>query len=299
MKFKTPVALFIYKRRYTTFKVFEQISKVKPEKLFIIGDGPKNVNEQDTIYSIRDDLEKSVTWDCNLQLVYSDKNMGLANRVTSGLDEVFKKVDKLIILEDDTLPDNSFFYFCQELLEKYKDDDRVGHISGCNHHEYNDTSSYNFCSVANIWGWATWKRAWLHFDLKMPTWREKNKKVFMKYWIKERFHRNGMIKMFDLHCINNDPWAWSYQWLYALYSNNLYSVVPKQNLVSNIGIGPSATNTISDKTLEEYPPIKSYMKFPLNHPTLRRNIEFEKYYYNKSKPSLTRRTKNALKSLFQ
>ena len=155
MKFKTPVALFIYKRRYTTFKVFEQISKIKPENLFIIGDGPKNVNEQETVYSIRNDLKKSVTWDCNLQLIYADTNLGLANRVASGLDEVFKKVDKLIILEDDTLPDISFFYFCQEMLERYNSNYRIGHVSGCNHFETDFADSYYFCSIANIWGWAT------------------------------------------------------------------------------------------------------------------------------------------------
>ena len=298
MSFSTPIALFIYKRSESTLKVLERISEVKPIQLFIIADGPKDPSELKKINSVRNEVERSINWDCDLQRIYAKNNFGLAKRVSSGLNEVFQYVDRLIVLEDDTLPQISFFHFCEELLEKYNDDGRVGHISGCNHYEYDDISSYNFCSIANIWGWATWKRAWLHYDLNMPTWREKNKKVFMKYWIQDRFHRNGMIKMFDLHCMNNDPWAWSYQWLYALYSNNLYSIVPNQNLVSNIGIGPGATNTISDISLEEYPPINSCMEFPLNHPSLRRNISFEKFYYNKSKPSLIRRTKNTIKSLF-
>lgn len=299
MTFKTPVALFIYKRRHTTFKVFEQISKVKPEKLFIIGDGPKNVNEQETIYSIRSDLEKSVTWDCNLQLVYADKNMGLANRVTTGLDEVFKKVDKLIILEDDTHPDISFFYFCQEMLERYENNNRIGHVSGCNHYETDFVVSYYFCSIANIWGWATWKRAWKYFDLKMLSWNEQNKKVFMKHWIGNRYQRIGMMKMFDLHYMNEDPWAWSYQWLYALYSNNLLSIVPSQNLVSNIGIGPNATNTRNDIHIENYPPVKPNNKSSIIHPRFERNKDFENYYYNKLQPSISRRIKNSLKSFLK
>ena len=298
MSFSTPIALFIYKRKETTLRVLERISELKPVQLFIIADGPKNSSELKIINSIKNEVESMINWNCDIRRIYAKTNYGLAKRVSSGLSKAFQSVDRLIVLEDDTLPQISFFHFCDELLEKYKDDDRVGHISGCNHHEYDDKNSYNFSSVANIWGWATWKRAWLHFDLNMPTWREKNKKVFMKHWIKERFHRNGMIKMFDLHCMNNDPWAWSYQWLYALYSNNLLSIVPNKNLVSNIGIGPDATNTIRNITIEDYPPIKSYMKFPLKHPTLMRNIAFEKYYYNKSEPSFIRRIKNSIKSIF-
>ena len=120
--------------------------------------------------------------------MYSDTNLGCAKRVQTGLDYVFENEEMAIILEDDTLPDPSFFNFCEELLERYKHDKRVAHISGCNLHSnaVNFKESYCFSSIVNIWGWATWKRAWIHYDINMPSWDNEDKESFLSHWCQDR-----------------------------------------------------------------------------------------------------------------
>ena len=236
---KTPVVFIIFKRIDTTKKVFRLIHYYKPNKLYLVADGPKTIDENNKCSEVRNFVENNIAWDCELIKVYSDTNLGCAKRVQTGLDYVFKNEKKAIILEDDTLPDPSFFNFCDELLERYKDDNRVAHISGCNLHSnaVNFKESYCFCSIVNIWGWATWKRAWKNYDINMLSWHNEKKNSFIEHWITCKEQRQGTHKMFDLHCKNDDPWTWDYQWTYACWKMNGLSIVPASNLVSNIGIG--------------------------------------------------------------
>lgn len=293
----SPVILFIYKRFKTTLEVFRVIKKVKPSTFYLIADGPKNLKEKSECDFIRKYIEDRVNWKCKFIKIYSSNNLGLANRVSSGLDCVFSNEEVAIILEDDTLPDLSFFNFCNTLLKYYSEDTKIGHISGCNHypHASQNNYSYSISSIINIWGWATWKRAWKHFDLNMPSWREQNQKEFLKTWFNDSSKRKGMAEMFDLHCLNNDPWAWSYQWTYACYSNNLLSIIPRVNLVSNLGIGPSGTNTITNFEVDAYPPIVSPIKENIIHPVHKRDYEFEKRYYKYSRMPISRKIKNIIK----
>ena len=126
-------------------------------------------------------IEKNINVDCELIKIYSDTNLGCAKRIQTGLDEVFKHEECAIILEDDTLPDLSFFTFSTELLLKYENDPRISHISGCN--LFADSlkmrESYCFSSIINIWGWATWRRSWKNYDLAMPSWKNINKKQLL------------------------------------------------------------------------------------------------------------------------
>ena len=131
---KVPVAFIIYKRLETTTKVWEVISNIKPSKLYVIADGPKCNEEKFKCKLVRNFVENNIDWECELIKVYSDTNLGCAKRVQTGLDYVFENEEMAIILEDDTLLDSSFFNFCEDLLERYKDDKRVAHISGCNLH---------------------------------------------------------------------------------------------------------------------------------------------------------------------
>jgi hypothetical protein len=134
---------------------------------------------------------------------------------------VFKQEDQAIILEDDTLPDPSFFKFCEELLFRYKSNESVFHICGMNMFPqlFTGENSYCFTSIANMWGWATWSRAWKHYDLQMKDWATENQKELLNKWCLGNSLRKGMAKMFDIHCNNNDPWTWDYQWFYACWRN--------------------------------------------------------------------------------
>lgn len=296
MSLKTPIILIIYKRFGTALKVFDQIKLIKPNKLYLIADGPKTIDDKKKCLEIRKFVENNINWKCELIKVYSDTNLGCAKRVQTGLDYVFEFEDKAIILEDDTLPDTSFFKFCEELLERYEDDHRVAHISGCNLHSnaVNFKESYCFSSIVNIWGWATWKRAWNHYDINMPSWNKEDKESFISHWCPHRKYREGIRKMFDLHCNNEDPWTWDSQWVYACWKMNGLSVVPSRNLVSNLGLGPDASNTKHKVRINMFPFKLESMAYPLNHPHVYLNRMFDFSYYSKSRSSLYKSFVNKL-----
>ena len=295
----TPIAFIVYKRPDTTRRVFETIRQARPPRLYLIADGPKTPELESKCREVRQIVENGIDWDCELRPVYSDKNLGLAKRVQTGLDEVFSREEAAVILEDDTLPNDSFFRFCEELLLRYANDHRVAHISGCNLHSesFASSNSYSLCSIVNVWGWATWARAWQSFDLRMESWNSAPQDEILNQWCHTGKERKGTRSMFDLHCQNEDPWAWSYQWIYACWSQNGLSVVPHKNLVSNIGIGPDASNTKSDKRVPFFPERMESIEFPLFHPIIKRDKGFESRYRQKEEPTITQQFENFLKML--
>lgn len=301
--FETPVVLIVYKRLETTKRVFQKIKSVKPHKLYLVADGPKTPKEINSSTLVRSYLEENIDWECKVTKIYSGTNLGLAKRVQTGLDEVFTMEESAIIIEDDTLPTSSFFLFCDELLLKYKNDKRIAHISGCNLHPkaFMSNSSYCFSSIINIWGWATWARAWKHFDMQMPSWENKNKNQFLKKWCKSRSRetQKQTRKMFDLHCKNEEPWAWSYQWIYCCWHQKGLSIMPSKNLVANIGFGRDATNTKSSTPIDLYPAQLQSMNFPLLHPAFEQNHDFEKRYSQMERLPIPRKLKTRLSSLLR
>ncbi len=172
---KTPVVVIIFKRTDTTEKVFEAIRLAKPPKLFVIADGPRadHPGEAEKCEAARAIIER-VDWECEVLKNYSDTNLGCAKRVSSGLDWVFSNVEEAIILEDDCVPHLTFFPFCEELLEKYRYDTRIASISGQNVQFGRERTNYSyyFSRYNHCWGWATWRRAWQHFDFDMKLWPE-------------------------------------------------------------------------------------------------------------------------------
>lgn len=166
----TPIALIIFNRPDLTIRVFSKIARAKPKTLFVIADGPRSDHPGDIkkCAEARSIIE-SVDWDCTVHKNYSDINLGCGRRLASGISWVFEKVEEAIILEDDCLPHPTFFRFCKELLERYRDDERIMQINGQNfqHKSMRTSYSYLFSYSNNCWGWATWRRAWQHFDMEM------------------------------------------------------------------------------------------------------------------------------------
>lgn len=268
----TPLAFIVFNRPETTLRVFELIRQIEPTRLFIIADGPreKRDGEAKLCAEVRAIVE-NITWPCDVQRNYSDSNMGCKHRVSSGLDWLFSSVEEAIILEDDCLPDPSFFPFCEELLRKFRNDERIGHISGINFQFENKQSddSYYFSRYPHVWGWATWRRAWQDYDVKMKYWpscKSENKLLdvfgderLTSYWEKvfSQVH-DGLID------------TWDYQWTFTALINSRLSITPQYNLVSNIGFGEQATHTIKEDRTSNIP--TSSMEFPLKHPrTVLRN----------------------------
>ena len=244
MSLYTPVALFIFNRPDLTDTAFKAIAEAMPKKLLVVADGPRFSAEAEKCQQARTIIER-VNWDCEVLTNFSDRNLGCKARVSSGLDWVFSQVSEAIILEDDCLADPSFFSFAERLLEHYRDDERVMHISGGNFvsDKINLEHSYYFSRYAFAgYGWASWSRAWKYYDKDMKSWPE--------------FKRSGMLERLFEDKDEQDLWrvlldrtdtgeidTWDFQWFYTCWTQGGLSIVPRVNLVSNLGFRPDATHT--------------------------------------------------------
>ena len=258
----TAIVMIIFKRPSQTERVFKMIADARPSRLYIVADGPRN-SEEALICNQTRQIVEHIDWDCKVQRNYSEINLGLRNRVISGLDWVFQHEESAIILEDDCLPHPTFFSFCDELLKYYKDDDSVMHISGDNflQEKLALAQSYYFSKYAHIWGWATWRRAWSLFhkwDLDLSN-MELDFRIFPTP--SERNFWRGLLKQFRSHQMT---YTWDYQWALTCLAHKALCVMPESNLVSNIGFGAEATHTRDKNWLANLS--SSPIEFPLNHP---------------------------------
>ena len=266
-KLKTPVAFIIFNRPDTTKKVFAEIAKARPPKLLVIADGPRVDHPEDAgkCAAARAIID-AVDWDCEVLTNYSDINMGCKRRVSSGLDWVFDTVEEVIILEDDCLPHSTFFRFCEELLEKYRDDERIMHIGGNNFlcARKDLQYSYYFSAYSHIWGWATWRRAWKYYDVEMKLWPTIRDCEWISSTFSDKREANYRKKIWDF-VYKGDIDTWDYQWLFAISIQNGLSVLPRVNLISNLGFGRDAVHT--DKYDKSRASLQtSGVEFPLSHP---------------------------------
>lgn len=271
----TPIVLIIFKRPHTTKQVFEVIRQIQPCQLFVIADGPnpQHPEEVEKCAAARAILEQ-VDWKCEVYKNYSDINLGCKQRVSTGLDWVFSQVEEAIILEDDCIPELSFFRFCQELLERYRHNERVFQITGENTHGYRcSDSSYYFSAYSFYWGWATWQRAWQYFDGTLKQWPELRESQWLEDYLGDRPASEYWSEIFDLTYNNFNSWGWA--WTFNCFVNKGLSVVPNHNVISNVGFGVDAAHTTWEVDEIANLPTQA-IKFPLQHPTeVKVNIQAE------------------------
>lgn len=264
----TPVLFLVFNRPDTTKKVFERIRKAKPSDLFIAMDGPRAGNENDMkkCAAVKE-VVSHIDWPCKVSTLFREKNLGCRKAVSSAITWFFENVEEGIILEDDCLPEMSFFKYASELLEKYRNDERIGMICGANFQfgERRSDCSYYFSRYAHVWGWAAWKRMWRNYDVEMKKWEE----IKSGGWLNDFFGNSSKVKYwtdkFDevrAGKIN----TWDYQLFFNFIVNNYMSIIPNNNLISNLGYSQDATHTFGqDEALAEMK--TSPMEFPLKHPS--------------------------------
>lgn len=282
MSLSTPVAFLIFNRPELTKIVFAAIRQAKPQKLLIIADGPRFPEEAIKCQEARDIINQ-VDWQCEVLINFSETNLGCKKRISTGIDWVFKEVEEAIILEDDCLPAPSFFFFCQNLLERYRDDERIMHISGNNFQngQVRNDFSYYLSKYTHVWGWASWRRAWQYNDVSLKTWLEYKNSSIIDLICESVHEQRYWINIFESIFNNDIDDVWDYQWLYSCWLQSGLSVLPNSNLVSNIGFGPDATHTKDKNPLAKLPTTDIW---EIKHPPfiLRdRNADiytFERYY---------------------
>lgn len=260
-----PVLLLVYKRPQHVARVIEALRAVQCPTLYVAADGPRHdiAGEAARCAAARA-AALQVDWPCRVETRFLETNHGCARAVSSAITWFFEHHDRGIILEEDCIPHPSFFRFCDELLEVYADDDRIGVITGNNFQRghVRGSASYYFSRYPHCWGWATWRRAWARFDFDACAAYQDDPSPHRSlpalgfseaaYWAAMR--RLTVAGFAD---------SWANRWMHSLWRHDMLTITPQRNLVVNIGFGPDATHT---KTTPSQPPDPQAVEFPLQHP---------------------------------
>ena len=265
--YNTPILFIIFANPDTTAQVFERIRQIRPVKLYVAADASRPEKQGELQRSIETrNIINRVDWECEVKTLFQDENLGPKIAVSTAITWFFEHEEQGVILEHDCLPDLSFFPYCEELLEKYKDDTRIGHISGNNFLPgiIENGLSYDFSSCVQIWGWASWRRVWKNYDVNFRFWdehKEKRSFLFCNKW--EEIYFSSFIP--DVIHNRNNINTWDTQYWFTLHLQNQLAIYPAVNLVTNIGLGdPNALHTSKKKEKHSIP--ASNINFPLKHP---------------------------------
>ncbi len=255
MSLQTPILFCIFNRPDLTARVFREIAQQRPQQLLIACDGPRSTHpgDQRLVEQARAICEQ-IDWPCEVSRFYHAENRGCRKQMAEAITWGFQRCERLIILEDDCLPEPTFFTFCESLLERFAEDRRVMSISGNTFQEAPRTNaSYYFSKYAHIWGWASWRRAWEHYDLEMTCWPDLRPTGLVNQYSCDEHEQRYWTDIFDRQNAGEID-TWDYSWAYACWKNAGLTVLPEQNLVSNIGFRTDATHTTDkDHHLGERP----------------------------------------------
>lgn len=255
-----PVLLVVYHRADLTARTLAAIGAARPRRLLVAADGPVSEADRAACAATRE-AATAVTWPCDVLTDFAVQNMGCEARMFSALDWLFTHADRGIVLEDDCVPAPDFFPFCDELLERYRDDRRVVHISGETYatDEAGD-DSYYFSKYALTWGWATWKRAWELCDRRLTGWPGMRDGLELQALFDTRDERAYWMSTFQQQAEGRANW--DYAWWFSCMTNGL-SIHPSVNLVTNTGSDPRATHTAGERLCHRE---RGALTFPLRHP---------------------------------
>ncbi len=273
-----PVLFVVFNRPDLARRVFDVIRQAKPERLFVAADGPRNdrPGEVDLCRETRR-IVAEVDWPCDVSTCFRDTNLGCRNAVAGAISWFFEHVESGVILEDDCLPDPSFFQFCDHMLERFSDDERVMSVTGNNFQDGRERgkASYYFSFQNHIWGWATWRRAWKQFDANLDRWPGVRESGYLRRIMDSEAAEYWTRAIESVYC--GDLNTWDYIWALTCWMQKGLVVTPNINLVTNVGFDSRATHTLNASSNMANRRSES-MKFPLVHPTrVKRDVEADRY----------------------
>lgn len=263
-----PVLFLLFNRPDLAELVFEEIRKAAPPRLYFSVDGPREdrAGEVELVEQCRR-LKDRVDWKCEVFTNFQETNLGCGRAVSEGISWFFEREESGIILEDDCLPSPQFFRFVSDLLDRYRDDEKVMHVTGSNHQRgvKRTSADYYFSRYEHVWGWASWRRAWEKYDFGIKTWRKSRD----RRWLETLFGNPEKAGRFWTYIFDQvkagEIDTWDYQWRYTIWDTEGFSIIPEVNLISNIGFDPRATHTLDEASLDANIPHGS-LTFPLHHP---------------------------------
>lgn len=273
VNFPVPIVLIVFNRPDYAKRLIDVLRYIKPDKIYVVADGPRPEYLEDIARCEATRLAiNGIDWAADVKTRFLDKNAGCGRAPADGISWAFKDVESAIILEDDCLPSLSFFYFCEEMLDRYRHNKEIMMVSGNNNllDRVSVSDSYWFSVNTQTHGWATWRRAWSLYDFCISDWPQLRENGFPSKIIKNSRYLNKWRKTFDqvYESANSMlPYdCWDFQWTYTCWKHQALNIIPSLNLVSNIGYGENATHrTPLDHPLSNLP--ARDMLFPLNHPT--------------------------------
>ncbi len=264
----TPVLFLVYARPAVTLSVLERLRQVRPAHLLVAADGPNPRRPGDAALcaQVREIIAQGVDWPCQVQTRFLEQNAGCKHAVAGALDWAFAMHERLIIVEDDCLPDVSFFRFCDELLERYSGDEKIMQICGANltGQAAADGADYYASRMGTIWGWASWRRAWRHYDVAMAVWPDLRGSTAWRRTCPIPGEARWRTTMYDQVAAGTLD-TWDVQWEFAKHLHAGLSLIPSVNLVSNLGWGADATHTLEPDDPRAAMTAGS-LSFPLRHP---------------------------------
>lgn len=262
------VLFLVFNRPDTTKQVFEEIRKAKPPRLYVAADGPRSnrEGEEQKVDKVRE-IATAVDWPCEVKTLFREKNLGCKCAVSSAINWFFEHEEQGIILEDDCLPHPDFFPYCETLLNRYKDDERVMAITGVNFQNGQERgeASYYFSIFNHVWGWASWRRAWEQYDVEMKFWPTWKKSMSWRNFWNDPAARRYWEKIFN-RVYNGEIDTWDYQWTATAFRHRGLTATPNVNLVSNIGFGEDATHTKFTESADSAIPVHPMNK--ITHPPI-------------------------------
>lgn len=266
------VLLIFFCRDDKFCKVFEQVKKAKPSKLYLYQDGPRNEKDMEGIKRCRE-ISSQIDWQCEVHSWYQEKNVGCDPSGFMAQRWMFEQEEMGIVLEDDVVPSQSFFPFCKELLERYKEDERINQICGMNNTGVSEhiKDSYLFTTKGSVWGWASWRRVVMQWDENYPWIDSERELQNLKC---QRLKKNEYTKFIQYAAAHKKSGIAHFETIGGmdLYLYNRLNIVPKYNMISNIGVGEETTHGASDirllpKRVAKLFHMKRYeISFPLKHP---------------------------------
>lgn len=301
MSFKTPILFLVFNRMDTTRQVFEKIRKIAPEKLYLASDGARKdkENELKIVCEIRKYLLDNIDWKCEVKTLFREENLGCKYAVSGAITWFFQNEEMGIILEDDCLPTMSFFRFCEECLNKYKDDEKVMQVNGWTCLVNNETvESYSFSKYNHIWGWASWRRAWNKYEIENKTFEKDFNKIkeLFNFIEEEKYWYKTFKAYFD-----NKIDTWDYPWTFTIWKNNGMAIFPKLNMIQNIGMGHIEATHTRDKD-SPFSKLAVYEDIgEIVHPEIfqiNKELDKNNYKYVAAPLPLMKRIINKLKRIF-
>ena len=278
----TPLLLIAWRRPHTLRQVIDAIRPVAPTRLYVACDGPnpERPGEAEKVAATRQVIESEIDWPCQIERLYSDLNQGCSIGPIRAISWFFEQVEEGIILEDDCVPHPDFFPYCTTLLERYRHDTRVWCISGNNFQngQWRGDGSYYFGRIPLIWGWATWRSCWQHYDAELSLWPDLHDSGLLQTIFEDPLERKYWSDIWQRTRAKTAPITWwDYQWTFTCLANGGLTALPNRNLVSNVGFGEDATHTtgvsINTKTSEGMDPNQ--------HPTfLLRDAAADRYTFD-------------------